>query len=143
MFIQLLPRDIPRYWELIKVAATAADEVEKSAIPAYLRNLLMELLCEKAQCWVRVDDKEIALIYITRVLYNPQRDEKYLHIQVAYSWKRLPEELWNRDLQTLVRFAKREDCKYVGCMSRNPRIWEVVNNAGFSEATRVFAYRLS
>lgn len=143
MLIQLLSKDIPRYWEVIKFACATVDEVDDAQRPAYLRDLLCALLSEKAQCWVRFDDdKQLILIYVTRILYNAQYDEKYLYIQAGYSWKRLGQEAWNGFRDLMMEFAKREGCAYIGHMSRNPRIWELALGAGFKESTRIFAYRI-
>jgi hypothetical protein len=143
MFIQLLSVDIPRYWELIKFACTQAEEVDAKLMPAYLRDLLVALLSDKAQAWVRVDDnREIVLICVTRLLYNQQQDEKYLYMQVGYSWKRLPNEVWFRDFDILKKFGKQQGCNYIGTMSRNSRVWELMLTAKFAESARIFAYRL-
>lgn len=143
MLIQLLPVDIPRYWEPIKHAAVAVDEVDVKQRPAYLRDLLQNLMSSSAQAWLRVDEsREIASVCITRILHNSQFDEKYLYVQVTYSWKRVPESVWGDDIETLKEFGKKEGCKYIGCMSRNPRIWEIVQRDGFKETTRIFALRL-
>jgi len=142
MFIRLLSRDIPRYWDLIKQAVKQVDEVEASKFPAYTRELLIALMSDKAQAWIRVNEqREIVLICITRIMYNNQTDEKYLYIQAVYSWKREPEEVWQRDMDVVKDFAAKEKCDYIGCMSRNPRIWDIVKRLGFFESTRVFAMK--
>lgn len=144
MFIRLLSRDIPRYWELIKLAMKQVDEVDAKQFPAYARELLVALMSDKAQAWLRVsEEREVILVCLTRILHNTQFDEDYLYVQAVYSWKREPDEIWQRDLDVLKEFARREGCTYLGHMSRNPRIWEVVKNIGFQESTRIFALRLT
>ena len=143
MFIRLLSRDIPRYWELIKQAMKQVDEVDAKQFPAYARELLVALMSDRAQAWLRVDEnRQITLVCLTRILHNTQFDEKYLYVQAVYSWKREPDSIWQRDLDILKDFARREGCAYAGHVSRNPRIWEVVQNIGFREVTRTFAIRL-
>lgn len=144
MFIRLLSRDIPRYWDIIKQAAKQVDEIDEKQFPAYARELLIALMSDKAQAWLRVDEqRQITLVCLTRILYNAQFDESYLYVQAVYSWKREPDEVWQRDVDILKDFAKRQGCSYLGHMSRNPRIWEIVKNIGFQESTRIFALRLS
>lgn len=143
MFIRLLSADIPRYWELIKFACVKAEEVDAKVMPAYLHDLLVALMSDKAQAWIRVDEnREIVLICVTRILFNAQQDEKYLYMQVGYSWKRLPNNVWFRDFNILKEFGKQVGCSYIGTMSRNSRVWELMLTAKFVESTRIFAYRL-
>jgi len=144
MFIRLLSKDIPRYWDAIKQAMKQVDEVDARQFPAYAREMLIALMSDKAQAWLRISaEREIVLICLTRILHNHQFDEDYLYIQGVYSWKREPEEVWQQNLDVLKEFARKEGCAYVGCMSRNPRIWEVVRQIGFQESTRIFALRLT
>lgn len=141
--IRLLPRDIPRYWEHIKYTCKAAEDINDELFPAYARELLQALLNEKAQAWLRLtDENEIALIHVTRILHNSQYDEKYLYLQSSFAWKRLPEEAWDAEWEIMKEFARKEGCQYIGAMSNNPRIWEMARRVGFTESTRVFAYRL-
>lgn len=143
MLIRLLSKDIPRYWDIIKQAAKQVDEIDAEHFPAYARELLVALMSDKAQAWLRVDDqRQITLVCLTRILQNTQLDEKYLYVQAVYSWKREPDTIWQRDVDILKDFARREGCSYIGHVSRNPRIWEVVQNIGFREITRTFAMRL-
>ena len=144
MFIRLLSKDIPRHWDVIKQAAKQVDEIDAKQFPAYARELLIALMSDKAQAWLRVDDSnQITLVCLTRILHNSQFDEKYLYLQALYSWKREPAEMWQQNMDVLKEFAKKEGCAYVGHASRNPRVWEIAKSVGFFESTRIYALRLS
>jgi len=141
--IKLLPSQVPVFWEAIKYSCKQADEIDDARLPAYLNELLQALLCERAQCWARLDDNRILIaLMITRILYDKQFDERYLYIQSLYSWKLQPEDIWRRDMVLIRDFAKGEGCKYVGCTSRNERVWEILKSHGFKEYTRIFSLRM-
>jgi len=143
MLIKILPQQVVQLWEPIKYAATTADEVDEKDVPKYLNELLHELLNEKAQCFVRIDDKrEIMTIGITRLLFNNITGEKYLQIQIGYAFKKAEDYLWKHDWEVMKEFAKKENCSYVGVMSRNKRVWELAKLIGMTETYRVFSVKL-
>ena len=143
MLIKILPDQVVQLWEPIKYAATMADEVDEKDMPKYLNELLHALLNEKAQCFVRIDDKrEIATIGITRLLFNNVTGEKYLQIQIGYAFKKSEDYLWKQDWEVMKEFAKKENCSYVGVMSRNKRVWELGKLIGMTETYRVFSVKL-
>lgn len=144
MIIQLLPQDIPRYWDAIKFACKKVDEIDEEHMPAYMNELLVALLNSQAQCFVRISDdrKELQALVVTKILHNAQWDEKYLYVQALYSWEIVEENIWQRDIDFIKAFAKREGCRYVGAMSRNKRAQDIMQMIGFSEYTRIYALRL-
>jgi hypothetical protein len=143
MLIKILPDQIIQLWEEIKYAATIADEVDEKDLPKYLNNLLHSLLNEKAQCFVRIDDKrEIVTIGITKLLFNNVTGEKYLQVQSGYGFKKAEDHLWKQDWEVMKEFAKKENCSYVGVASRNRRVWELGKLIGMTEMFRVFSVKL-
>jgi len=143
MLIKILPNQVVQLWETIKYAAIKVDETDEKDLPKYLNELLHALLNEKAQCFVRLDDKrEVAAIAITRFLMNNVNGEKYFQVQCVYGFKAAPNEVWKRDWEVLKEFAKKENCSYMGFQSRNKRIWDIGKTIGMTEAYRVFKLRL-
>jgi len=143
MLIKILPDQVVQLWETIKYAATAVDEIDEKDLSKYLNELLHSLLNEKAQCFVRLDDKrEIIALFITKFLMNTTNGEKYFQIQCVYGFKAAPNEVWKRDWEILKEFAKKENCSYMGFVSRNKRIWDIGKLMGMDEAYRTFKYRL-
>ena len=143
MLIKILPDQVVQLWETIKYAATAVNEIDEKDLPKYLNELLHSLLNEKTQCFVRLDDnREIIALWITAFLMNTTNGEKYFQIKCVYGFKSSPDEVWKRDCEVLVQFAKKENCSYVGFQSRNKRIWDIGKLIDFTEAYRVFKLRL-
>ena len=143
MLIKILPSQVVQLWETIKYAATMVDEVSDRDLPKYLNELLHALLNEKAHCFVRIDDnREIIAIWITAFLMNNINGEKYFQIKCVYGFKASTDEVWKRDCEVLVEFAKKENCSYIGFQSRNKRIWDIGKLIGMEEAYRVFKLKL-
>jgi len=143
MLIKILPSQVVQLWEVIKFVATTVDEVDDKDLPKYLNELLHSLLNEKSQCFVRLDDnREIIAIWITAFLTNATNGEKYFQIKCVYGFKASLDDVWKRDCEILVEFAKKENCSYVGFQSRNSRIWDIAKLIGMTEAYRVFKLKL-
>lgn len=143
MIIKLLSVQIPKYFEVIKYAVSTVDEVDKEDLQPYLIELLHALLSDKAQCWVRLDDERtIIALLITRIRTNKITAKKSLYLQSIFSYRKVPLNIWQKDFNMLVQFAKQEGCKNITFDSRNPRIWEITTSFGCQEQYRSFAYKL-
>lgn len=141
MIIQLLPSDVPNYWEAIKFACVKADNVSTKDIPAYATLLLNELLCSKAQCFVGIDDTERTLdaIGVTKIKIDSMKGDKLLEVSCLYAWKGQADEFWIDAIELVKKFAKQTECKQVIARSSNPRVFEIVESVGFREAERIFS----
>jgi len=141
LIIKLLDTQIPKYSEVIKFAATSADEVDQEDLQPYLLKLIHALLNNKAQCWMRLDDsREIIAVLITRIIENKITAAKSLYLQCVYSYREIPLNIWREDFNMLIQFAKKENCKRITFESRHQRIWEITTSFGCREIHRSFAY---
>ena len=143
MIIRLLSVQIPVFWNAIKMTVKEADEVDEANLQPYLNELLHALLNDTAQCFIRLDEnKTLIALLVTRVMVDKVTGEKYLYLQSLYSWKKPEDGIWQRDVQFVMDFAKQQECKYISCQSRNEAIWNLVEQLGFAEKTRVFDLRI-
>ena len=141
--IQLLPNDIPKFWEAIKFAAKEADEVADSEFPVYCGEMLHSLLNETSQCFIRLDDEnKLIAIMITRVDVNKFSGAKSLFIQCLYSWAVVGENVWMKDRELIISYAKQSGCREIVFQSRHERVWELGRGAGFKEKYRAYGVRL-
>jgi len=139
MIIKIIPNQVPYFWEAIKFASTQADEVNSKDLQPYLNELLHALLSSKAQCFVALDDKKVLTgILITRLGVDKITGDTFLLLQSVYAWKALSNEIWREAYELFSAFARKEKCKYLLLTSRNPAIWERVENLGFRESNRTF-----
>lgn len=141
--IKLLPIQIPFMWETLKFVATKADEVDKKELQPYLNELLHALLSDKAQCFVRLDEKRTLLaLLITKIMGNKRTGEKYLYIQCLYSFQLVDDSIWRKDMIFIRQFADKEKCSYISFDSRNTKVQEIGRMLGFEEVNRNFSMKL-
>lgn len=143
MIIKLIPKQVPVFWEAIKVATTQADEVDSKDLQSYLNELLHALLSDKAQCFVGLDDNRTLIgILITRIGIDKITNDKFLLLQAVYTWEKLEDQVWKDTYDLFRSFAIKEGCKELLCNSRNPAIWNKVGMLGFKEKTRTFVLQI-
>jgi len=144
LIIKLLSTQITQYFEAIKFAATTADEVDKEDLQPYLIELLHDLLSDKAQCWIRLDEnRTIIALLITKFKVNKINNRKSLHLQCIFSYNEVPLNIWQKDFDMLIQFAKQEGCKNITFNSRHQKIWELTKSFGCREQYRSFAFGLN
>lgn len=140
MTLLLTPREVPRFWEVIKKAVQEANKEEIAEWRTYANELLFALLNSKAQCFVRLDeDRILEAIAITRVLFDNRKMQSYLYVQTLYSWQIQSDDVWQRDIVFMRKFAKDRGCSYIGCQSSNPGAWKIFKYIGMNETTRIFS----
>jgi len=144
MIIRLQARQIPEFWDIIKFAAVGADEITEEHLQPYLNKLLQELLSDKAQCFVHLDENRVLIkLMVTKILGNHVTGEKYLGMEILYSFKpTISDDVWREEFIFIRNFAIKEQCKYICGRSRNPRIWEISQFLGFKETNRSFSMKV-
>jgi len=143
MIVKLLADQIPDFWDAIKFSVVQADEIDEKDMPYYLNELLHALLSDKAQCFVRIDEKRVLqALLITRVLVDKIKGGKYLYLQSMYSWKFQNIDVWMQDFPYLKAFAEKEQCQYLSTNSCNSAVWKLIEQIGFKERTRVFNIKI-
>ena len=113
MIIKLLPNQVPRFWEAIKYAFRQTGYATDAQFPARMNELLHELLSNKAQCWIMLDDKRtLTAMMVTLLQHDKYAGRKYLHIELIYAWTQTVDSAW-LGLAGIVRdFAIQEKCGY-------------------------------
>ena len=144
MIIKLLSKQIPTFWDVIKSAAVGADEIAEEHLQPYLNELLQELLSDKAQCFVHLDENRILIkLMVTEILGNKVTGEKYLDMKLLYSFKPTTnDDVWREEFAVINEFAIKEQCVYICGRSRNPRVWEITKFLGFKETNRSFKMKV-
>lgn len=144
MFIRITALQIPSFWDAIKFAAVNAERISESDRQRYLNNLLVDLLNDKAQCFIRFSDqKELLAVVITKLKGDELAGEMSLLIQCLYSFKGVAPEEWASDLEIVKEFAKTKKCSSIVTYSGVPRVFEILNGLGFREQFRRFSMEVS
>lgn len=142
MIVRLIANQIPHHWELIKFALDkVSDEGTTERKRAEAVDILHDLLSNKAQAWVRLDDnRTITSVFVTRITTNRLNpDEKYFGINCVYSFRGAQNDTWEEDWKLFKDFAHGEGCTYIYFRSHNRRIWELAEMMGCEEKHRTYA----
>jgi len=128
MLIQLLPDQIPEFWEDIKYS------LEESAPPLFIRtqeqlnNILMSLLAEKMQCWVSVDTEkdphEIKGVMTSTIINDGISGTRMFLLYSGYSTGEVEDSFWIEGLKVFKKYAKSKRCKLIGAYSSIPYMKE-------------------
>lgn len=140
MTIKLLPDQVPKLWNAIKFAAATIDRVSQEHLPNYLNKLLAELLSEKAQCFIRMDEtRHLLAIAITKISIDNVSGDRILTISCVYSFQKAALTDWNDDRELLRSFAIKSGCKRIVTCSNNQRVFDLALSNGFTEQYRCYA----
>lgn len=137
-------QQIPLMWENIKFVTSSAGAIDSEHSQEYFNDLLYFLLCDKAQCWIRMDkDRKMTMLWITRILFNIVRGRKYLLIEAVYSWKVTDSEAWIGLFNLMKEFAMKEMCDRIVVESSTDRVIQIASGLGFKEGPKTFIFDLS
>ncbi len=143
MIIKILPAQIPVFWETIKFCETQVNEVSSDIRQLYLNNLLHSLLSDKAQCFVRLDEKRVLIaLMITKIEKNKITLDNYLHIQTLYSFRKVPDRDWEVEYEFIRQFAEKAKCKSITFDTCTEKIMQLGQLVGFKEVHRSFELNL-
>lgn len=141
MLVKLIAPQIPVFWETIKFGCQKSDIVHPKNYQAYFNELLHALLSDKAQCFVRLDEKRTIIgVQITRIKGNKITGEKTLFSQSVYSFQSEGQKVWAEDFKSLIDIAKARDCKSITFETSNEKLISIVRRIGCKEITRTYEY---
>jgi hypothetical protein len=137
MMIKLPLMQIPEYWQHIKYGALAVNpQITKDAeVNGYCRNLLINLLSEKFQSWVIVEDAKVKAVAITRI-YEDIGDIPHLLMEVIYGFSPVSDK--EGALEGMKVFAKNTGCFSVNCYPGNPMAQAAARHAGFEKIAEIY-----
>lgn len=141
--IKLISTQIPTFWEVIKYAAVRVSRVSQENLKPYLNELLLALLNDKAQCFIKLDDERMLnWLLISRIVVNKTTGEKYLYGQCIYSFKAQDVSAWEKMSSFLEKFARSESCSYISIDSSNDRVIQIAESVGYKEQYKNLTLRL-
>ena len=143
MIIELLPAQVPSFWEAIKLATIWADEIEEKDRQVYLNGLLHSLLNNKSQCFVRLnDERKLQSLLLTKIIINKINGDKSLYVHGLYSWEKIEEKEWQEGFDLVRKFAEQQQCKNISGETRIPKLGQFAKEVGGREKSRMFVLDL-
>jgi len=139
MHIKVMPSQIPQVWEAVKFAIVQLDEIPNEQMPDYCVWLLHQLLAEKAQCWVTMNEDRILLnVSITCIVPNAFTKEPELHLQCLYAFQGLTEQTVREAIVLYQQFAKKAGCVRITGASKHPRACVIMEQHGFQPSYKTY-----
>lgn len=139
MHIKVMPSQIPQVWEAVKYAIAQMNEIPNEQMSAYYVWLLQDLLSEKAQCWITLNEERVLLnVSVTRIVKQGWTNENELHVHCMYAFQGLTDTTVATLLQMYVDFASVMGCKRVIGASRHPRACAVMEQQGLTPYYRTY-----
>lgn len=143
MIIKILSPQIPAFWDAIKFTVRSAEPLNDESLQPVYNDLLQALLSDKAQCFVSVgSERRLRGLILSRVMMDTVTDEVFLMLGSLYAWDKITDEEYKEGHDLIMRFARKQDCKYIAARTSNLRTMEIANNLGFREKYRMFEVRL-
>ena len=135
---RLLGEQIIANWEHIKYAAVSANGVD-SGVQEYCNGLLINLLCNKYQCWLGLSDDSSSIIGVAITkMYEDVGSRFYLLIDTVYVYQLTTDFDKQKFLEVVKKFGEQLDCAGVIFYTDNPKLIKSANQLGFNEIHRVF-----
>lgn len=139
MIVKLLPTQIKDHWESIKFSAVKADLVKDKDVPEYSVNLLLDLLNDKAQCIMSVEDGKIQRILIVSFMYDIVRKTKSMVFRTMYSFTLASPEQWVEESTAVYQYAKKMNCNEICMTTANHRIEQLAESYGMGVRSKNYS----
>lgn len=141
MLIRLTSFQIPHFWEAIRFATGRVSNIRDDMAQKYFNKLLNNLLSDRSSCYVSLsEDRKLEWLFILRLGKNELTEENTLVIDCMYSFVRKEDEEYKKVFEEFIRFAKKNNCKYINMWTSNLRIEEIAGFIGFEERYKLFTY---
>lgn len=134
---------ISHWWGSIRevlefIAPPHEDVTEEGA-----RVLLEQLMSETAQVWVPTEGGEVKGMLITMVRREFMLNTLNLYVMAAYSYTGVSNELWQKTLDTIRKFALGQGCVNIVGHTQVERIKDVVKMLGGDVSTTLIQLKVS
>ena len=134
MIIQLLPDQIPRYWEEIRQSLVEAAPPLIHHDPEKYSNILLSLLAGRMQCWISVDTEQephkVLGILTTTIVTDSCSGTKMLLLYSGYSTGNVSHDYWLEGMEAFRKFAKAQGCNMVGVYTSVPYMKQKIKDLG-------------
>jgi len=147
MLIQLQPDQIPDFWDAIKIAIVAANDISREDDIEYTNQVLSNILSGKFQCWLifsyNPDNEKIAhAISVTSIVQNNLFGYLSLSINALYGLRKMDNQTAIDAINGLKIFAKTNSCKNITAETSNDRVKELAKLTGFLEIKTILNLKL-
>lgn len=140
MLLAVLPSQISEYWPMIE--AEIKDDLPPIADygPYDLNNILFHLMTNRMTCWLYMDsDQKEPKGFILTTVLNDLSGVRTLLVYAISVFDRATKVAWEKEFDTLRKFAGAVSCSKIGAFVMNKKVIEALEKAG-AETRFVFAH---
>ena len=140
MYLELLIRDIPQYWDKIKFGCLQSDEIPPELEQSYCEDLLNDLFSGKKHCALLfTEDKKLIGFTLFIVNFDSLYKRKYLQILNVYSFIKQDDYSRSKTMKFYVTLCKKYSCEELRTYVRNEKVKQMCESMGF----QTYFYALS
>jgi hypothetical protein len=140
--LRLQPDQVIKLWSHIKWAGYHAEMVPVEHAGEYCRKLLLDILSEKTQIWVIMDEDRIKTIFATSIQTDNLTHLRELYINFVYGYSPLTDEDIISSFEELKTVARNYNCKSVRAFTINKRVQQICERAGATQPYLVYKFDL-
>lgn len=138
MLITVQAVQVPKCWEIIKLATVKSSGVTKENQEVYLINLLQDLLSGSKTCLMGSLNDEVISCLVYSIRGEPTTGIQYLMVDNLYAFKTMPGPHWDHMWNDLCKIAGKHSCSVIACNTVHPKIEEVFTAYGGQLYTKTF-----
>lgn len=138
--IQITPYDLVKVWDVFRYGLFQSVPGLGNKTHESMQAILVNLLNQKAQGWVLLDDEGIATIVVTYIEHDKMTGYKYLFGYAMFNYRPVGREGWNLLSTGLDKFARGNGCNSIIFMTAEDDLKKGAEIFGF-KATSTFLER--
>lgn len=139
MLVKLLPEQISKYWEYIKLALEETIGQRELSKSNRLNNILEALISDTMQCWWYVRDERVLAIVITLLTADMTTRAKGLRIYSLFGFEDLDLSIYSDGFETLREFARAKNCTYIDAFTDNDTLISIGKRVSDTLVTTYFS----
>jgi hypothetical protein len=139
MINKLLPDQISSMWPVIKYAVEQSLPPVVGEHPDKMNRILTSMLCGKLDVWALYDSdsKKFEAILVTSFGGDENSNTKHLLLYCLYGYSHISNGRWKEGYNTLVEYAKANDCSRIVSYSNSDKVIEMAKSFGADTYTYI------
>ena len=145
MLTHLLPEQVADFWDIIKYALEESLPPIAGESPDKMNRVLSAALSGSLDVWASYTKEEVNKfegIVTTQFLYDDASNAKNLLIYSIYGYEKINRSSWFQGLDTLVKYAKGNNCNQIIAYSSIKDIIDTAKTLGANTEFTLLSFNL-
>ena len=135
--IQITPYDVVKVWDLFRYGLMQSVPGLNNTSAESMQAILVNLINQKAQGWVLIDDEEITTIVVTYIEHDKMTGNKYLFGYAMFNYRPVGREGWELLSTALDKFARGNGCGSIVFYTNVPDLKQGAEMFGFKATNTI------